>query len=120
MHDSDVGGQELWKTDFQNRTVDMDEVVSGGPPKDGIPAIDDPKFVNVREADRWLDDREPVAVVRLGEEAKAYPLQILIWHEIVNDEVGETPVSVTFCPLCNTTLAFDRRFDEWVFDFGTR
>ncbi len=119
MRDSDVGGREPWKTDFQNRTIDIEDVVSGGPPKDGIPAIDDPKFVSVREADQWLENREPVAVVRVGEVARAYPLQILMWHEIVNDEVGETPVSVTFCPLCNTTLAFDRRFDEWVFDFGT-
>jgi len=119
MSEPDIAGLEPWKTDFENRTVDIDDVVSGGPPKDGIPAIDDPKFVGVREADQWLENREPVAVVRVGEVAKAYPLQILMWHEIVNDEVGETPVSVTFCPLCNTTLAFDRRFDEWVFDFGT-
>jgi len=115
----DPGGQESWKTDFQKHTIDMAEVVSGGPPKDGIPAIDDPKFVSLRDADHWLEGREPVAVVRLGGEAKAYPLQILMWHEIVNDDVGGTPISVTFCPLCNTTLAFDRRFDEWVFDFGT-
>ncbi|NIM49804.1 MAG: DUF3179 domain-containing protein [Gemmatimonadales bacterium] len=108
-----------WRTDFSNHTVPLEEIVSGGPPKDGIPAIDNPKFVSIREADRWLDDREPVAVVSLGGEAKAYPLQILIWHEIVNDLVGGIPVAVTYCPLCNTALAFDRRFDDRVLDFGT-
>ncbi len=108
-----------WETDFSKHTVPLDEIVSGGPPKDGIPSIDDPDFVSIREAGRWLDDREPVVVVAIGGEAKAYPLQILIWHEIANDVVGGVPVSVTYCPLCNTALAFDRRFDGRVLDFGT-
>ena len=108
-----------WDTDFSRHTVPLEEIVSGGPPKDGIPAIDEPRFTSIREADRWLEDREPVVVVAIGDEAKAYPLQILIWHEIVNDAVGDVPVSVTYCPLCNTALAFDRRFDGQVLDFGT-
>ncbi|MFQ5703937.1 MAG: DUF3179 domain-containing protein [Gemmatimonadales bacterium] len=108
-----------WKTDFSNHTVPLDEIASGGPSKDGIPAVDHPRFVTVEQADRWLDDREPVVVVNIGSVAKAYPLQILIWHEIVNDVVGDTPVTVTFCPLCNTALSFDRRFDGQVLDFGT-
>ena len=108
-----------WKTDFDKHTVPLDEITSGGPPKDGIPAIDRPVFVSVEEADRWLGDREPVVMVEHGGESKAYPLQILIWHEIVNDEIAGMPVSVTFCPLCNTALAFDRRFDGEVLDFGT-
>jgi hypothetical protein len=108
-----------WRTDFSKHTVPLEEIVSGGPPKDGIPAIDNPKFVSVREADQWLDSREPVVVVNLDGVAKAYPIQILIWHEIVNDVVGQTPVTVTFCPLCNTALAFDRRFDGRLLDFGT-
>ena len=115
----DATAQSEWRTDFSKHTVPLDEIVSGGPPKDGIPAIDDPTFVSIRSADRWINDREPVAVVRLGGEARAYPLQILIWHEIVNDVVGGTPVTITFCPLCNTTLAFDRRFDGQLLDFGT-
>ena len=114
-----AAAQESWRTDFTRHTVPLDEITSGGPPKDGIPAIDHPRFVSVRQADRWLGDREPVAVVRIGTTARIYPLQVLIWHEIVNDEVGGIPVSVTFCPLCNTTLAFDRRFDGKVLDFGT-
>ncbi len=111
------GGE--WKTDFSKHTVPLDEIVSGGPPKDGIPAIDHPMFVAVPEADRWLDGREPVVVVSIAGETKAYPLQILIWHEIVNDVVGSIPVAVTYCPLCNTALAFDRRLDGRVLDFGT-
>lgn len=116
---SPAGSQEIWRTDFDKKTIDMSEVVSGGPPKDGIRSIDLPRFVSVEAADEWLADAEPVAVVRRGGEVKAYPLQILIFHEIVNDQVGGTPVSVTYCPLCNTTLAFDRRFDGRVLDFGT-
>jgi hypothetical protein len=73
----------------------------------------------VDEADGWLDDRHPVVVVEAGGEARAYPLGILIWHEIVNDEVGGLPVTVTYCPLCNTALVFDRRLEGRVLDFGT-
>ena len=106
-------------TDFSKHTVPFEEIVSGGPPKDGIPAIDRPRFTNVGDADRWLSDRDPVVLVALHGIARAYPLQILMHHEIVNDVVGETPVAVTFCPLCNTAISFDRRFDGRVLDFGT-
>jgi hypothetical protein len=87
-----------WKTDFSKHTVPLSEFASGGPGKDGIPAIDEPNFVSVEEADKWLDDREPVLELELGGEARAYPIQILIWHEIVNDTVNGLPVAVTFCP----------------------
>jgi Protein of unknown function (DUF3179) len=108
-----------WRTDFSRHTVPLEEIVSGGPSKDGIPALDRPRFVPVSEADTWLSNREPVVLVEEGDEARAYPLQILIWHEIVNDVVGGRPLAVTFCPLCNTALAFDRRLDERTLDFGT-
>jgi hypothetical protein len=108
-----------WKTDFSKHTVPLDEIVSGGPPKDGIPPIDEPKFESVDKADRWLGDRHPVIVVDIDGIAKAYPLGILMMHEIVNDVVGETPVTVTYCPLCNTALTFDRRFNGMLLDFGT-
>jgi hypothetical protein len=110
---------ESWITDFSRHTVPLEEIVSGGPPKDGIPALDHPTFVSVSEADDWLANEDPVAVIRISGEAKVYPLQILIWHEIVNDEIAGVPVAVTFCPLCNTTLAFNRRFDGFLLDFGT-
>ncbi len=111
--------QERWRTDFSKRIVELDEIISGGPTKDGIPALDNPTFVDVDSADRWLRGSDPVAVVEHDGVVHAYPLQILIWHEIVNDYVGERPITVTYCPLCNTTLAFDRRLDDRVLDFGT-
>ena len=107
------------KTDFSKTLVDLSEIQSGGPPKDGIPPIDEPSFDSADEADTWLDPREPVVVVSLNQQVKAYPLQILTWHEIVNDELGGVPISVTFCPLCNATIVFDRRLGERVLDFGT-
>ncbi|MEJ2600322.1 MAG: DUF3179 domain-containing protein [Anaerolineales bacterium] len=108
-----------FSTDFSKHTVPYDEIFSGGPPKDGIPAIDKPKFVGVKEADSWLKAVEPVILVEVGQEARAYPLQILIWHEIVNDTVGGLPLVVTFCPLCNTGIAFERDFEGKLLDFGT-
>ncbi|HSI79643.1 MAG TPA: DUF3179 domain-containing (seleno)protein, partial [Solirubrobacterales bacterium] len=97
----------------------LDEFLSGGPPKDGIPSIDDPNFVSTEEAEDFLADREPVAVVEVGGEVRAYPLQILTWHEIVNDEIGGEAVAVTYCPLCNSTVAFSRELDGEPVEFGT-
>jgi hypothetical protein len=108
-----------FRTDFSKHSVPYSEILSGGPPKDGIPSIDAPKFQSTREADEWLSDREPVVFVQVGDDARAYPIQILIWHEIVNDTVGGEPLLVTFCPLCNTAIAFKRTFDGTVLDFGT-
>lgn len=98
--------------------VDPAEVISGGPPPDGIPAIDKPKFQRASIVD-WLRDDEPVLAFELGGEARAYPVEILTWHEIVNDTVAGTPVAVTYCPLCNSAIAFDRRLGARVLDFGT-
>lgn len=106
-------------TDFDTAIVDMDEIMSGGPPKDGIPALDDPKFVSQAEADAWLDAQEPVIVVSVEDEARAYPIQILMFHEIVNDTLNGKPLSITFCPLCNASIVFDRNLDGTVLDFGT-
>jgi hypothetical protein len=75
-------------------------------PRDSIPALDEPRFTSVSEID-WLTEREPVIEVEVDGDARAYPLQILTWHEIVNDVVGGTPLAVTFCPLCNTAIAFE-------------
>lgn len=110
---------EDWSTNFDKHSISYLELVSGGPPKDGIPAIDDPKFDTVQQADEWMEDREPVLALTLGGKSRAYPLHILIWHEIVNDDLGGVPASVTYCPLCNSALVFDRRFDGRVLDFGT-
>lgn len=108
-----------WETDFSKHSVPLDEFRSGGPPRDGIPPIDDPKFVSVPEADRFLAAREPVISLTVGEQSRAYPLQIMIWHEIANDSIGGRPVAVTFCPLCNSSLVFDRRVDGRTLRFGT-
>ncbi len=106
-------------TDFSRRSVDLSSIEPGGPPRDGIPSIDHPRFVSVEEASDWIADREPVIFLELNEDVHAYPLQIMIWHEIVNDTVGDIPVAVTFCPLCYTAIAFDRRINGRVYDFGT-
>lgn len=106
-------------TDFSQATVDLNEITSGGPPKDGIPAIDNPEFVSPQKADDWLDPHEPVIVVQRQGEARAYPLQILIYHEIVNDVFRGLPITVTFCPLCNASVVFDRRVGGEMLDFGT-
>ena len=108
-----------WKTDFSKHTVPFFEILSGGPPRDGIPPIDNPTFVQIGEANGWIDDKEPVISLEIDGVTKAYPLQILTWHEIVNDEISGVPVAVTFCPLCNSAIAFDRRLEGVVYDFGT-
>jgi hypothetical protein len=108
-----------WTTDFTRRTVPWDQILSGGPPKDGIPAIDHPQFEPVAAAQDWLSERDPVIFFAYKGEARAYPLAILIWHEIVNDVVGGKPVAVTFCPLCNASIVFDRTLEDQVLDFGT-
>lgn len=113
------GAEDQFKTDFSKHSVPYAEILSGGPPKDGIPAIDNPRFISVAEADEWLEDIEPVILLQNGDDRRAYPLQIMTWHEIVNDTVGEVPVVVTFCPLCNTAIAFERTISGRVLDFGT-
>jgi Protein of unknown function (DUF3179) len=99
--------------------VPLDEIVSGGPPRDGIPSIDKPKFVSVEEADKILQDADQVVGLNINGDIRAYPLQILVWHEIVNDNVGGTPVAVTYCPLCFTNQVFNRTVDGQTVEFGT-
>ena len=108
-----------WKTNWEKHNVPYDELLSGGPPRDGIPPIDNPEFVDVIDAKSWIKDNEPVVFVKINEKVKAYPIQILIWHEIVNDTLGKKEISVTFCPLCNSTIVFDRNLDGKLYDFGT-
>ena len=97
-----------WKTNFCLHSVDYEEIFSGGPPRDGIPPIDSPRFESIESADNWIEDLEPVILLDHEGEVRAYPLQILTWHEIVNDEIAGEPIAVTFCPLCNTALVFLR------------
>lgn len=84
------------KTNFRVHSVPLGEFQGGGPPKDGIPALSQPKFETVPEAGRWLNDREPVQVVEIKGDARAYPQQVMMWHELVNDTVGGEPITITF------------------------
>jgi len=115
----DIWRREGWgRTDFSKRSTEWSEIVSGGPPKDGIPSIDEPRFVPAVEEKQIAAD-EPVIGLDINREARAYPIRILIWHEIVNDTVGGVPVAVTYCPLCNAAIVFDRRAAGQTLTFGT-
>jgi hypothetical protein len=104
----------------ESSIVPLDQIVSGGPPPDGIPSIDNPKFISVQEADRNLEDSELVLGLNINGDVRAYPLQIMVWHEIVNDKVGNTPVAVTYCPLCFTNQVFNRTMNDGkTLEFGT-
>lgn len=104
-------------TDFTKFSIDFDDVMSGGPPKDGIPALASVEVVPVSEVE--FSEREPVVTVELdGVIPRAYPIRYLTWHEIANDVLGGVPLAVTFCPLCNSALVFDRRLDGQVLEFG--
>ena len=111
-----------WETDWTRRTVDdWSEFLAGIPtqdPRDVIPPIDAPVFESPQRAAEWLEPNEPGALVQLNGEARFYPTSIMTQHEIVNDAFGDVPVAVTFCPLCNTSIAFDRRVDGEVLRFG--
>lgn len=112
--------QREWpETNFEKSAVSAwDEILSGGPPKDGIPALSDPVLVSTKD-ERFLKPREPVITLEIeGQKARAYPIRYLIWHEIVNDVVAGLLVAVTFCPLCNSGLTFDRRAAGRKLTFG--
>lgn len=117
--DPAIWAREWPTTDFSRTTVaDWGEIKSGGPPKDGIPALSDPAFHPAEQA-KGLSRAEPVVVLDLpGQAARAYPLRYLIWHEIVNDRVGGAPVAITYCPLCNSAMSFDRRVAGRTLSFG--
>jgi hypothetical protein len=113
---------EIWKferpkTDFTKKSVNFDEIMSGGPPKDGMPSIDDPKFEKASEV-KGIAAKVPVISFTMNGDTRAYPLGILMNHEIVNDRVGGVPVIVTYCPLCNSSIVFDARLDGQILKFG--
>jgi len=98
--------------------VNPAHIIGGGPPPDGIPAISHPRFLRAEQVS-FLSASEPVLALQIGADARAYPVEILIWHEIVNDTVGRVPVAVTYCPLCNSAVAYGRRVAGRVLSFGT-
>lgn len=106
------------QTDFSKRSIELNEILSGGPSKDGIPSIDKPSFKPLGEI-KNIGEFEPVIGLEINGDARAYPLRVLMWHEIVNDVVGKKPVTVTYCPLCNAAVVFERTVKGVVLDFGT-
>jgi hypothetical protein len=103
--------------DLSKHSVPLDQIVSGGPGKDGIPAILKPVFVPVREVS-FLKDEDRILGLNQGGEAKAYPIKILNWHEIVNDTIGGKQIVVTYCPLCGTGIGFEAAVQERPHTFG--
>lgn len=108
----------VMETDGIKHNIPLEKIKGGGPPKDGIPSIDNPVFTNI-SGSFFMSDSDTVIGLEINGEAKAYPLFILVWHEIVNDKVGGTPVSVTYCPLCYTNQVFERKIDGQEVEFGT-
>ncbi len=104
---------------FPPPLLDTEEIISGGPPPDGIPAIDEPNFRPVDGAGPSLQDHDGVIALEINGDARAYPVDILIWHEIVNDTVGGIPVSITYCPLCNSAISYRRTINGEETTFGT-
>jgi len=123
--DPSAANPERWRaegwtnTDFSKSHIEWNEIQSGGPPRDGIPSIDNPKFSGVDEVAETLSNREPVIGLNVDGDARAYPLSVMIWHEIVNDNVGGKPLAITYCPLCNSAVVFERTVAGRVLDFGT-
>ncbi len=115
---SDSEDGEIMITNGVKHIVPLDKILSGGPAKDGIPSIDNPKFTTAEEADAWLGEDDLILGVSLNGVAKAYPHRIVVWHEIVNDFVGDTPIVATYCPLCFTGAAFLRILDGETVEFG--
>ena len=107
------------KTDFSRHAFPLNEIIEGGPGRDGIRSLDKPVFNSVQDAEKWLHAREPVIAFISGREARAYPLQILTYHEIVNDRVNDLPVAITYCPLCNAAMVFMRQHHGELLEFGT-
>ena len=109
---------QQFDTDLTAHSIDLNELQAGGPPKDGIPSVDAPTFVAPSAAADWVADQEPVIALAVNGQARAYPLQILTFHEIVNDRVGGVPVAVTFCPLCYSAVTYERTLDGEAVEFG--
>jgi len=103
--------------DLSNAVIPVAQINSGGPPRDGIPSIDEPKFASAEQAS-FLQESDQVLGIEINGQAKAYPLRILNWHEVVNDQIGDQAFVVTFCPLCGTGMAFDAQFGKYRLEFG--
>jgi hypothetical protein len=118
-----ASAEPLDQFNTRNLQVDREHILSGGPPKDGIPSLtvgdpdNPPKLAPVKDAD-FLDPGDRVVGVTIGEESRAYPIGVLNWHECVNDTLGGHPIAVVYCPLCDSVSVVDRRIDGKTLTFG--
>jgi hypothetical protein len=110
---------DVYDDAFDDPLIDPDDLLFGGPPADGIASIDTPVFLDVATNLEILPPNEPVVALEINGDARAYPIRTLVWHEIVNDTVGGVPVVITYCPLCNSAAAYDRRVGGASTTFGT-
>lgn len=111
--------KDIFTTDGVKHSIPLDEILAGGPSKDGIPSIDNPKFLSVQEGDKFLANEESGTGLCVGNDCRFYPYLVLVWHEIVNDTVGDEPMLVTYCPLCLTGIVFERKINGEIIEFGT-
>ncbi|MDP6027324.1 MAG: DUF3179 domain-containing protein [Pseudomonadales bacterium] len=117
LWNSDAEAEKKNGFELNNASIPVSEVMSGGPPRDGIPALTDPKFLSAGEAN-YLKDKDRVLALIINGHPKAYPIRILDWHEIVNDSVGNQHFVVTYCPLCGTGVVFDTNVGQTTLYFG--
>ena len=117
-YEPEISLSTVMETNGQKHIIPLEKIRGGGPPKDGIPSIDNPVFANISDSN-FMDDSDIVIGLEINGDVKAYPLFILVWHEIVNDMIGDTPVAVTYCPLCYTSQVFERVIDGQKVEFGT-
>lgn len=112
------GERTIMQTNGTKHSIPLNEILSGGPPKDGIPAIDSPKFINTEEAGEFLTNEDIGLGFKHKGETRFYPFQILVWHELINDTVGGDPILITYCPLCFTGIVFERKVGGQEREFG--
>jgi len=105
-----------FKTDLETRSVELDKLIMAGDGKDSIPALSNPSFVSMSEAN--LEDDVLGVLIDVNGEKRYYPYNILVWHEIVNDYIGDNYFAVTFCPLCRSAIVFDRNIGGKILEFG--
>lgn len=123
----DPGNEEIKLESDEIRTladgtkylIHPSQISSGGPPKDGIPSIDNPKFVSVEDADDWIEDDEYGAAIIHKGVKRFYPFQVLVWHEIINEDIAGDPVLLTYCPLCGSIIGYERTINGEEVEFGT-
>jgi len=114
---SSIQARELNGFYLDDALIPSTQIFSGGPEKNGIPSIDEPKFISVRDVD-FMEDSDRVLGITIGGVSKAYPIKILNWHEIVNDSIDDTFYTITYCPLCGSGMAFDSEINKKVLSFG--